>query len=130
MWWQTGSKIRSKNIPWMIRAKEYVIVVLAKFKELVEVNKLKWEAKNRYENHINSSLSNIKLNPKNSGPLASQTWAVILIELHPFEHWQLHYIWWPPKSRKFQLLFRRPDDYLWEFLWTFNTSPINLSHWR
>jgi hypothetical protein len=45
MWWQTGSKIRPKNIPWMSRAKEHVIVVLGKFKELVEVNKLKREAK-------------------------------------------------------------------------------------
>jgi hypothetical protein len=44
----------------MIRAKEYVIVFLAKIKELVDVNKLKREAKNSYENHIFSlkSLSN------------------------------------------------------------------------
>jgi hypothetical protein len=36
----------------MNRAKEHVIVVLINFKELVEVNKLKREAKNRYENNI------------------------------------------------------------------------------
>jgi hypothetical protein len=53
----------------MNRAKEHVIVVLINFKELVEVNKLKREAKNRYENNIISS--NINLNPENSGPLAS-----------------------------------------------------------
>ena len=64
MWWQTVSNIRPKNIPWMSRAKEHVIVVLTKFKELVEVNKLKREANNRYENNIISSLSNIKLNPR------------------------------------------------------------------
>ena len=60
----------------MNRAKEHVIVVLINFKELVEVNKLKREAKNRYENNIISS--NINLNPEHSGPLVSQTWAVIL----------------------------------------------------
>ena len=65
----------------MNRAKEHVIVVLINFKELVEVNKLKREAKNRYENNIISS--NINLNPENSGPLVSQTWAVILIEFSP-----------------------------------------------
>ena len=64
MWWQTGSKIRPKNIPWMSSAKEHVIVVLTKFKELVEANKLNREANNRYENNIISSLSNIKLNPR------------------------------------------------------------------
>ena len=56
MWWQTGSNIRPKSIPWIIRANEHVIVVLAKFRELVEVKKLKREAKNRYENQIISSL--------------------------------------------------------------------------
>jgi hypothetical protein len=65
----------------MNRAKEHVIVVLINFKELVEVNKLKREAKNRYEN--NRISSNINLNPENSGPLVSQTWAVILIDLSP-----------------------------------------------
>jgi hypothetical protein len=65
----------------MNRAKEHVIVVLINFKDLVEVNKLKREAKNRYEN--NRISSNINLNRENSGPLVSQTWAVILIDLSP-----------------------------------------------
>ena len=61
----------------MNRAKEHVIVVLINFKELVEFNKLKREAKNKYENNIISS--NINLNPEHSGPLVNQTRAVILI---------------------------------------------------
>ena len=68
----------------MNRAKEHVIVALINCKELVEVNKLKREAKNRYENNIISS--NMKLNPRKLWFLSKSDLGCNYNRVIPLEH--------------------------------------------
>jgi hypothetical protein len=68
----------------MNKAKEHVIVVLINFKELVEANNLKTEAKIRYENNIISS--NINLKPRKLWSLSKSDIECDYNRVIPFEH--------------------------------------------